>query len=357
MSKIFHVNMLPARQGDCLWIEYGEGEHTHRVIIDGGTPGTYPRLLALLETLPVQRRQIDLLVVTHIDSDHIGGVLSLLSKAPGSLVVEDIWFNGWRHLPGSGFEEFGPVQGEKLTSQLDKDELPWNEAFERKAVVIPETGDLPEMVLPGGLKCTLLSPNTKELEKLRPVWEIECKKAGLVPGQPPVPSHPVPPGFEIMGPVNIDQLAQSAYSGDDSSANGSSIAFLAEYDDRRILFAGDAHAEVLQTGIQRLVPAGGRLRLDAFKIPHHGSKFNLSRELLSRLDCRRYLFSTDGTQFRHPDHQAVARVIRFGGDHPELVFNYRCAATTLWDNHGWKSRYGYCASYPEPGVDGLRVAI
>jgi hypothetical protein len=295
--------------------------------------------------------------VTHIDSDHIGGILSLISKEPGSVVFDDIWFNGWRHLPGSDFEEFGPVQGEKLSTQLERDELPWNKAFKQESVMISETGDLPEKKLPGGLKLTLLSPGAKELERLRPIWKVECKKAGLVPGQPPVSSHPVPPGFELMGPVNIDQLAQYPYSGDESKANGSSIAFLAKYDDKRVLFAGDAHAEVLQAGIQRLVPAGNRLLLDAFKMPHHGSKYNLSHDLLSLLDCERYLFSTDGTQFKHPDHQAVARVIEFGGDHPELLFNYRRPTNELWDNPDWKSRYGYSVKYPEAGDEGLLVTL
>ena len=56
------------------------------------------------------------LVITHIDFDHIGGVLSLLQDKDLGVTFHDIWFNGWRHLPGSGFEEFGPVQGEKLTT-------------------------------------------------------------------------------------------------------------------------------------------------------------------------------------------------------------------------------------------------
>ena len=357
MSTIFHINMLPARQGDCLWIEYGEEENPHRVIIDGGTTGTYPILHRHIDTLPKHKRRFELLVVTHIDSDHIGGGLSLLSDETSCVAFNDIWFNGWRHLPGSDLEEFGPVQGEKLTTHLDKDELPWNKAFKCKSVVTPKTGDLPVKMLPGGLKLTLLSPGEDELNRLRPFWENECRKAGLVPGHPPESSHPTPPGFEVMGLVNIDQLASSPYSSDDSRANGSSIALLAEYNDKRILLAGDAYADVLQENILRLVPSGDLLHLDAFKLPHHGSKYNMSRGLLSILDCKRYLFSTDGTQFKHPDHQAAARVIKFGGNCPKLLFNYRSAHNQLWDNAQWISQYGYSVRYPECGQEGLVVEL
>ena len=58
----------------------------------------------------------------------------------------------------------------------------------------------------------------------------------------------------------------------------------------------------------------GPLELDAFKLPHHGSRGNVTRELIQSVDCPLWIFSTDGTQFRHPHKQAVARVILHGGE-------------------------------------------
>jgi hypothetical protein len=349
--------MLPARQGDCLWIEYGDAKNPNRVLIDGGTPGTYPVLQQRLTSLPLDQRRFELMIVTHIDSDHIGGTLPLLIDDDCEATFDDIWFNGWRHLPGSGLEEFGPVQGEKLTTRLSKGDLSWNQAFDSKPVRFSKTDPLPVYDLPGGMRLTLLSPGADELKRLRPVWKKECEAAGLVPGQAPSSSHPVPPGFEVMGPVNINQLALSDYSSDESPANGSSIAVLAEFEGKRILLAGDAHAEVLLKRIERLSTDRNRLRLDAFKLPHHGSKHNLSRELLDKLDCQRYLFSTDGTQFKHPDRQAAARVIKFGGPHPELLFNYRSKHNEIWDNAQWMMQYGYSATHPGEGQEGLMVNL
>ncbi len=72
------LEMLPAGHGDCLWIEYGDPGNPRRVLIDGGTKGTYKKALRpKLQTLPDDKRRFELLVVTHIDADHIAGALEL----------------------------------------------------------------------------------------------------------------------------------------------------------------------------------------------------------------------------------------------------------------------------------------
>jgi hypothetical protein len=89
----------------------------------------------------------------------------------------------------------------------------------------------------------------------------------------------------------------------------------------------------------------GRLQLDAFKLPHHGSKYNFCSELLDLVSCHRYLVSTNGSYFDHPDAAAIARVIKYGGDHPEMIFNYRSDEALLWNNPRWQRRFGYRTSY------------
>lgn len=66
----YEINFLPARYGDCLWIQYGTLESTKNILIDGGTGGTKKHIKKILEDLPKEKRIIELLVVTHIDRDH-----------------------------------------------------------------------------------------------------------------------------------------------------------------------------------------------------------------------------------------------------------------------------------------------
>ena len=79
----FRIDMLPARRGDCLWIEYGDPTQPHRLLIDGGTGGTRRTIAKRLRDLPPDQRRLDLLVITHVDADHIAGMLELLERADG----------------------------------------------------------------------------------------------------------------------------------------------------------------------------------------------------------------------------------------------------------------------------------
>jgi beta-lactamase superfamily II metal-dependent hydrolase len=334
----FTLRMLGAGHGDALLVEYGAGPS--RILVDGGTPATFARVKAALEALPPAERHLELLVVTHVDDDHIGGTLALFEKGIDGLAIDEIWFNGYRHL--KEVEEFGPVQGERLTTQLWPRMDRWNARLGGKAVVVPDGAPLPAVTLPGGMELTLLSPTRGKLLALLPRWEKVCEEAGLVPQVEP--SGDEPPGLEPFGAIDVDALAGEPFAEDHAEANGSSIAFLARHEGRSVLFGADAHPSVLAAAIARL--PGGALEVDAFKLPHHGSKKNLSHELVSLVDTPRWLFSTSGARFKHPDRQTVARILdgRQHGD-CELIFNYRSAYTAVWDDDDLRADWGYTTTY------------
>jgi hypothetical protein len=205
------------------------------------------------------------------------------------------------------------------------------------------------------LELTLLSPDRKKLQALIPSWEAECRNEGLIPGIP-ARRPPAPPGFERMGRIDIDQLAAQPFTHDRAEPNGTSIAVLAKYGKRCVLLAADAHADRMVDSLRPLAAAeGGRLRLDALKLPHHGSEHNVSEELLDLISCSRFLVSTNGSYFAHPNRAAIARVIKYGGDQPEIIFNYRSDEALLWNNRRWQQRFGYRTTYPVPSENGTEV--
>src|SRR4051794_22840069 len=100
MAPAITIEVLPADRGDALWVEcHGSTGRPWRLLFDGGMPATSnvlrERVLALGET----ERVIDLAVVSHIDSDHIGGILPLLSAGDLGVTFGDVWFNGLPQLP------------------------------------------------------------------------------------------------------------------------------------------------------------------------------------------------------------------------------------------------------------------
>lgn len=349
---MFRIQMLPAEHGDCLWIEYGEAAQPHLMLIDGGTTGTWKRLKKKIADEKAKRGgklHFELVVVTHVDADHVGGSLKLMEEF-GSLgvTVGDVWFNGYFHLDNKrppSRDELGGKQGEQLSVLIDGWNLKWNKAFDGKAVMVPDHGALPVITV-GGMKLTLLSPTFETLQALKPKWEQEVIKAGLKPGDAYEAVEVEPPGDALGEDVNA--LAERAFKGDKTEANGSSIAFLAQFEGKSVLFGADAHADVLLQSLARLsAGAAPALPLTGFKVPHHGSRNNVSKELVETLPARHYLVSTNGNQFSHPHPEAIARIVAYGPKNTNkmLEFNYRSDFNKQWDSASLTSDWSYSASF------------
>ncbi len=307
---------MPAQQGDAIWLEYGKPSALHRVLIDAGTPATAPLIRKRIEKLAPRDRRFDLLVITHVDTDHIGGVLKLLSNLPSQRQFDDVWFNGWPQIRSARSSILGPVDGEILSTALEKKKLPWNECFNETAVMLPKSGTPPQRTLRGGMKLTVLSPGELQLVKLRAEWKSVVEDAGLDPKNrnrwKNLLAAAAHKGVKssILGEPSVETLARSKFDPDTAPANGSTIALLAEFDGKSVLLSGDAYAPVLVDAIARLRKTRGisKLKVDLFKLPHHGSSGNINSDLLAALPSPRYVFSTSGAIFGHPDDEAVARV-------------------------------------------------
>ena len=360
---MFKIKFLPARFGDAIWIEYGTMQAPHRLLIDGGTAGTRRAILNEFQKIPSDQRRLDLLVISHIDRDHIEGILGLLARDDPGFTVDDVWFNGWSHLPEDLASEdlsFGALQGEKLSGHLMRLDWSWNSAFNGEAVYVPERGPLPQVNLSGGMQITLLSPTLKALTELRPKWEKEVRDANLHPGFELAANDDTPAEEEVSFGVEelpeVEALAEIDYEPDQSEANASSIALMAEFDGKRVLLTADAHAETLFAALDRLFPQE-RIPIDLYKISHHGSKYTTRRELLEKVDCPRYVFSTNSSIFRHPDMETVARVVTTAGEPNHLIFNYHSSQTTVWDHPSLKEQYGYITNFPEAQEQGIVVDL
>ena len=125
-----------------------------------------------------------------------------------------------------------------------------------------------------------------------------------------------------------------------------------------MLLTGDAHAGVLTDGLRRLAAErnADRVSIDAFTVSHHGSKYNLSNEALGLVDCGRFLFSSNGRSYRHPDATAVSRIV-VGQTERSLEFNYRTEFTESWESSRRRRRFSYSTTFPEDEGSGLVVRL
>lgn len=357
---MFAIEMLPASNGDCLWIEYGSPGKTRRVLIDGGVS---PTCQSIVQRAGTAKCEFELLVVSHVDADHIEGIVKLLANLPPNIRFKEIWFNGWKHLPAPPRSRLGGPQGEMLTYLIEASKIAWNGRFGGNAVATSDAGPLPVHNF-SGLDLTVLSPGMEELRRLRPKWKKECEDAGLIPGskraakQALLASAKLRPRRLGTRLPDLRRLASAPFKHDTGVANGSSIALLAEFEGKRVLLCADAFPRVLETSIDRLVQERGlqRLQLDACKVSHHGSEFNTSSGLLEKIRCARFLFSTNGAVSHHPGPAAIARILLAAPPRRELRFNYLSEDNRPWTLRENQLRFKYDAHFPA-GAPGHRVEL
>jgi beta-lactamase superfamily II metal-dependent hydrolase len=324
-------------------VSYGQNPIRH-ILVDGGPASSLPNLL---EVLAASRTNgtltLEALVVTHYDFDHIGGIIALLEQIPDWLSINDIWFNGNKHLlPG---DQLGPQHSEALADLIVKSRLPWNKAFRDQAARVRSAGSID---LPGGMSIWVLSPTENELSAL-----AKQSFAGLLSNDNLAPRDRLgrqdgwpPPPFSSM-------VAKRSPP-DQSASNASSIALLLNYAQKQILLSGDANAEVVCGSLAYYWPKQ-KLKLDLLKVSHHGSQANTSADFLRKIECKRFAFSTNGKIHAHPDQVLIARVIE-STSNPELIFNY----ANSWTNR-WRSRPAawpkYLTLYPGAEDPFVRITV
>jgi hypothetical protein len=105
------ISFLQAGNGDCIHIESEE----HHVIIDSGE--VCNELVSVVESIKAKKEVIDLLVITHYDTDHIKAINTILENLnveDRKKLVKKVWFNATK----VGFHG-----NEKLLSEQDATKL------------------------------------------------------------------------------------------------------------------------------------------------------------------------------------------------------------------------------------------
>lgn len=337
MSEV-QLELFPALGGDCILISFEEIDY--RILIDGGYRETFSNALAsALKALKTRGKGIDLLVVTHVDNDHIMGIIGLfqaLKIQEIEIEIREIWYNGYRHLFTDSKQAASPVLEKSLRDEIRKIDFDdreaqqgkeigysqgetlarllayawknvWNKKFGGKAACCQKESVSVEL-LSKQLSVTLLNPSCLELQALESQWNAFRRKKCL----------PLKNGDSVVYEHCFERFLTNA---DSSVTNQSSITFMLTYvasvKTYQLLFLGDASAERC---LERLGD-WKNIKFDCIKLPHHGSKNNITENTLSQLQAEYLLFSTDGRKFGHPDWEVVEAAIH--AEHcNSLVFNY-----------------------------------
>lgn len=323
------ITLNYAGNGDCILVESGNT----RILFDGGTAASYSKWKENINRF----RDLDCLVVTHFDSDHTNGIIKLLESNQKPIinnilfnsanevleledclcgVIEDIEVDALSSrlasLPDEDFN-IGFSEGTSLSYLIRNQNIKSN----KKAI----TSDEYNSINVGEISMQVISPSMKTLKKLKNQWFEVLNDEG-VKRKILTKSHSLAfenylrslkeDNFEEITAntyLDIDTLAEFIYKKDSSLANESSLAFLLQNGKSSILMLGDCHAEDVLTWLDKKNIK--ELKVDAVKLSHHGSKHNINKELVERLNCGMYLVSTNGEVFKHPDLETLALLAKY----------------------------------------------
>lgn len=349
---MYNIHLLPAQFGDAILIEYGSVTTPKYILIDGGPYFGFDEMTTALNKVAPKLKQLELLVVTHIDIDHIDGIITLLNLKKQPFKIKEIWFNGWDQLKPIKTGLLGPLQGEYLSNLIREKVIPHNKSFNGKAVMVTDPSHLPMIKLPGKMELTLLSPHLDALKKLKNTWKKEITK--ITSAQ----------SIEARWDAEKRYIAKNGVLGstpphpDVSVANMSSIAFIATHDKKSCLFAGDTMTNELLKSIEPLCAKHGveQLTVDAWKLAHHGSQKSTMKGIIDKVSATHILISTNGARYKHPDKACITSLLKANGKGLKLHFNYLSQQNKYWSGSAPAKKFGYTANFAKSKF-GIKVEL
>ena len=296
------LHVLQAEYGDCFILESKSGKDSVNVLIDGGPYQTFKKhLKPTLKKIP-SNGKFDLVVLSHIDNDHIVGLLDLLAEIKNQresgkkelVEVEKIWHNSFNDLlelheepkkllrkifSAKGMAEVqnikeslimkGFQQGTDLTMLAKLLKIPINPDFDKIIVVNDKT----RSIHLNNIGIHLLGPTKKNVDRLRKEWNKWLRKKKT--------EETVVGLLELL---------------DKSVPNLASITFLASIKNRKILFTGDGLGNDIADMLSKnsMLDKNGKFYVDVLKVPHHGSDRNTTQEFFNRVIAEYYIISANG---------------------------------------------------------------
>lgn len=322
----FRFRALKAKQGDCLILESGSDV----ILVDGGPPGVFTRYLeGALQTMSNSGGEdplsVKLAMVSHIDSDHIAGLLELTRRlieedendAKPLLVIDNAWHNSFSDLiaktpklentAAAEAAAAGDALSELLGSTLKEDDaklvlesvkqgrefrldlkrlaIAVNEQFTRGFVLRGEQKNAPSKF--GSFEVEVVGPTRKELDALEAAWAKELPK--------------------ILAKDEDKAVALAAAKElEGTVSNLASIVCIVSAGGKRALLTGDSRGHLV---VEWLKAAGkmndeGTVHFDILKLPHHGSHYDVNLDFFRTVLADHYVVSGDG-KYGNPEPSAL----------------------------------------------------
>jgi len=306
-------NFLPAGSGDAILIS-ADG---FNILVDGGNNRMRQRckLSNELKQIKDKNQFLDWVVLTHIDDDHINGVIHILKPTNElNTIVKNIWFNScdnYQVNSNSQIEDISMTQLKTFEKLVDITKQKNENIKLHKNISINRFNQ--PLNINKNIKIELLSPTDDALHELHTKYKRTFGENENISKQ--ITDYEYP----------INELAEISFNpnGDNSVTNKSSIAFILTYKENfNFLLLADAHiTEIVDTLKNKGYSENKKLKLHFVKLSHHGSKYNLNIDFLNLIDTDTFIISSNGNH-GHPNKETLSKIIIHYHPKPiKFIFN------------------------------------
>jgi beta-lactamase superfamily II metal-dependent hydrolase len=320
------IKILKAYNGDSFLVSFvDDNEQARNILIDGGMPktyfgaGKYGDLYNTVELIKEKGEKIDLLILTHIDGDHIGGLKKWFENDKNAFdIIEKVWFNSGKSIA----KYFKEKENSELVEKLNI--LSNNETSVAQAIIFEDYVEKfnvwDEKIVKGGeifnqngVVLALLSPNEKSLKKL--LKEYKKRKHNYHTS-----GASTDWSTSIKEFITEEKRDDYKFKEDRSVANGSSIAFLLTFSNKNYLFTGDAYASTIISSLKEMnYTKENPISVEFLKVSHHGSCKSTNQSLLEIIKTDNYIISSNSEIHGLPNKRTLARIINFN---PNAIFHF-----------------------------------
>jgi beta-lactamase superfamily II metal-dependent hydrolase len=374
------LTVFQSDKGDCLLLASADQKH---VLVDGGMSSSFTRHAA--RSLG-QLGALDLVYLSHIDQDHIAGILELMDdivawrvhdlqlasgnthhpepESPRPPEVHAIWHNAFHEQIGANagpiadmlaatstalsaantatIKELAEAQQSlansiaeaiRLTRRIGDRQLgiPLNQEFDGKLMFVRDSQPVLEL---GSLTIHVIGPFEEDLRKLRREWNewLRNNRTQLENIRRRAREDEELLGLsegERLVRVSVTLAEELGRRDNVTTPNLASLMLFVEEEDKTLLLTGDGHADDILRGLesQGKLDGSGKIHVNVLKVQHHGSEHNIHRDFCDRVTADHYVFCGNG-EHRNPDLRVIELIVRSrlqGGDQRRFK---------LWFNSG-----------------------
>lgn len=353
--------------GDCIFLVLKSEDNTFSILIDCGNMTN--------EVESFIRNDLDshinILIITHIDNDHILGIASIFQTFP-NIIIDTILYNCGQFTHLGKDKKAVPENVKHNIKLLSSNSLITSKTLQigaHHALTIAETilntpslkaawtkqndyitCDYPDLQLPDGFgRLIFLSPERKAIDAIdkkfqkafykyfrvlydgpyennESIYEILLRKST------PESSTQQYIGSEKPNISTLNRLCSMAEVNKISPTNTASIAFLWECNDKSILFCGDADPSIIVRYYLLKYTHNHALpfMISAIKVAHHGSSHNSGGKFWETFDSSHIFITGGDSNDQRPSKVCLAKIINRNTDAPRNIYFTRENRSLIW---------------------------